>query len=98
MLTFLLIVAVALVVAAAFTVWVVVVGTRSLWRLIAGEVNAPAVDRVTTAGPRCPHGGCGTINPAQARFCRRCGSPMTTAVPQSLPPRAHRSPPLTALR
>jgi hypothetical protein len=89
MLSFLMVIVVAILAAVVFTVWVIITGTRSLWRLVAGQVAPPRPD--TAGGPRCNNSGCGTINPAQARFCRRCGSAMGSAVQAPTFPRADRS-------
>ena len=80
MLTFLIIFGMGVLAAVVFVGWVLVSGTRTLWRFVTGQVGTTMEGGTAGGQPRCRNGGCGTINPVQARFCRRCGSPMTVAV------------------
>ena len=89
MLLFLLIFGLGTLAAIVVAGWVILSGARTLWRFVTGEIGAPTQASVAAGDPRCANGGCGTINPPQARFCRRCGSPLGAAVPMA-PPRADR--------
>ncbi len=89
--TWLLLFIVVVVTPVVFVGWVILAGTRSLWRLVAGEVRTMPSTAATTAGPRCNNSGCGTINPTQARFCRRCGSAMGVSASVPMYPRAEPS-------
>jgi hypothetical protein len=89
MLLFLLIFGLGALAAIVFAGWVILTGARTLWRFVTGEVGTATQGSIATGDPRCRNGGCGTVNPVQARFCRRCGSSLGATVPMS-PPRADR--------
>lgn len=62
----------------AFGGWVVVSMLRGTSRLFTG--NSFATRQMESAVDRpCPRRGCGGRNPAEARFCRRCGMSLTAA-------------------
>ncbi len=95
--TLVLFFAVVIVTVILFAGWVVVTGTRSVWRLATGRVgDGPG----GTAAPRCRTVGCRVANPTGARFCRRCGSalgqPMAAAARATLSPPAPARPPTYA--
>lgn len=73
-----------------FVVWLVVGVVQIAGRLMgicfrgAGQAmfGPPARSMMmpgAVAGRRCPRGGCGSVNPAEARFCGRCGMSLTAA-------------------
>jgi hypothetical protein len=71
-----LFVVVMVVTAALFVGWVVVNLVRGLFRLVAGP-SRPAPPPVHQFDSIiCDREHCRAINPAPARFCRRCGSPL----------------------
>jgi hypothetical protein len=63
--------------AVLFFGWVLFMVFRGIINGIAWLLGAPG--RPAMMGPmglgaqKCPHHGCGQMNPARARFCRRCG-------------------------
>jgi hypothetical protein len=60
--------------------WLIVALVRGAGRVLTGP--APSGARSLPAsddGRQCPQRGCRTTNPAEARFCRRCGTPLTGA-------------------
>jgi hypothetical protein len=78
MLSFGVFIALVLLAGVVFVISVLVAVIRTFWRLIVGPPSQaiPMSATATSAGPRCRNSGCGTVNPTQARFCRRCGSSM----------------------
>ena len=69
-----LIIGVIVVAAILFGVWLIALVLQLVGRTIAalfGWNNAPAA--LTRPSYPCPRASCRAINPASARFCRRCG-------------------------
>ena len=72
----LLVFAAIIIMAVIFVFWLVVTIIRGLARLVVGPglkqpVVLPPHDPPNTR--RCTRDSCRSINPAEARFCRRCG-------------------------
>jgi hypothetical protein len=67
--------------AVVFGGWVIVSLVRFVYRALSGN-QAPSLgyrSPLTTQAlseTTCPRPSCRAANPAQARFCRRCGTPM----------------------
>jgi hypothetical protein len=61
--------------------WSVAKGTtRAVFGSLSGAGGAPKAPRLgATNAQRCRRHGCGADNPREARFCRRCGTPLTFA-------------------
>lgn len=73
--------AVIVMASVVFCAWVVATVVRASWRALTWGVSHTAgVPRRLTQAPRptvrCPRDNCRATNPAEARFCRRCGSTM----------------------
>jgi ribosomal protein L40E len=71
--------AVMAVTAVVFVMWVVVMLIQGLWNLLVGGPARPRPQlqaRGVLDTVMCNHGRCHALNPAPARFCRRCGSPL----------------------
>ena len=78
-----LVIATFLVMIVLFVFWVMASVVRGFTRLITGpglrdkpRIHPPAMHAIhTSAGPifPCPRENCRAANPANARFCRRCG-------------------------
>jgi len=71
-----LFVVVMVVTAALFVGWVVVNLVRGVFRLVAGPPRSAPRPAVNLDSIICDREHCRAINPAPARFCRRCGSPL----------------------
>lgn len=82
--TMLVFVAVLVVAAGVFGIWVVAslgrLLVRGVGRLL-GRTDRPARKRIVSAGRICNRRGCGHVNPAEARFCTRCGQALESARP-----------------
>jgi hypothetical protein len=61
-----------------FTGWIVVMIGRALWRALAGNSAPPVTIRGAMDSRMCVREHCRAINPSQAKFCRRCGSAITS--------------------
>lgn len=62
-----------------FVFWLILITVRGVTRLFLGPglKKPPAiVQRDPPHTRRCRQGGCKSVNPAEARFCRQCGSRM----------------------
>lgn len=71
-----------------FFFWIIGQVVRAVWIAIlhvTGMANRPP--RLSSKPRRCTHVRCLTINPAQANFCRRCGSSLirSTTVRETSP-------------
>jgi len=71
LLIILIMVAVVGMTAMVFCVWAVMSLARGAWRLLFGKSQKPSVNAAGTK--TCGNTQCECVNPAQARFCRRCG-------------------------
>jgi len=82
-----LLVGVAIIVIAAvvFGVWVVAVAAKGVFggvRKLMGSGGSCKRSRMNApAGRVCTRRGCGHVNPAEARFCTRCGMALEAARP-----------------
>jgi hypothetical protein len=76
----LLIVAAIVVTMILFVFWLALVVVRWVSRLFLGPGLKQPAQRITQRDPphtrRCPQESCKASNPAEARFCRRCGNRM----------------------
>jgi hypothetical protein len=65
--------------AVIFVIWVVAMLIQGLWNLLVGgptRSRPQPQPRGVLDTVMCNHGRCHALNPAPARFCRRCGSPL----------------------
>ncbi|MDQ3441968.1 MAG: hypothetical protein M3478_16675 [Planctomycetota bacterium] len=93
--TILIFIAVIAITAVLFGGWLIVAVIRLISRLLMAPFRASTEPESTLILPgdatattiRCPNDRCRAENPATASFCRRCGSPVRTAV---LPVQARR--------
>lgn len=81
--TILVLMGLTAIVALVFGLWVVAMIGRGLFRMIGRVVGGmgfppPPASPTTPAWVRCTSPLCGSENPPQAAYCRRCGSPLAT--------------------
>jgi hypothetical protein len=69
--------AVMVLTAVLFFGWVIASIFRITFRGIFGYPPRNRWRRTDPTMTRCSTAGCWTANPVQARFCRRCGKPLT---------------------
>ena len=62
--------------AIVFVIWVVAMLAQGIWSLVTGPARSQQQRRSALDPVICNHGRCHAPNPAHARFCRRCGSPL----------------------
>jgi len=74
--TFAFLVLVILMSAALFIGWVVYAVVRAILNATANVLAPRQISRTPVTQARCLSNGCGAMNPASARFCRRCGRAM----------------------
>lgn len=77
-------VVILVIAAAVFGIWMIVSLARLLVRGIGrmlGAEHRPARKRAVAAGRVCGRRGCGHVNPAEARFCTRCGQALESVQP-----------------
>ena len=86
--SFFLVLALIVLTALLFVGWLIVVVLRGIARLFLGP-GLKTQKRVAQRDPprtrRCPRQTCKSVNPVEARFCRRCGERMDE--PQRVPVR-----------
>jgi len=71
-----LFVLVMIVTAVLFAGWVAITLVRWLWAALMSPSAPVALSRGAMESRMCVRDHCRAINPAQAKFCRRCGSAM----------------------
>ena len=79
--TILIFLSVICLTALIFGVWVIVSIARLIIRGITAAVTPPKLPPMpaATRGVVCQNGQCRTLNPGNARFCRRCGRELPAA-------------------
>jgi hypothetical protein len=71
--TILLFIGIMVIAGLLFGGWVIVMIVRFLIRAVSGGNSRSRIAQHPIAMIRCSRRGCGAQNPANARFCRRCG-------------------------
>ncbi len=79
--TILIFMGVMAVTAVIFGAWIMVTIVRVVFRGLAAIFAPPALPPMPSAtrGTMCPNESCRAVNPAAARFCRRCGRQLPQA-------------------
>ena len=65
--------------AVIFSGWVIFAIARGIFRGASGLFQSDSPQRTISNTRRCMNRGCGAVNPADARFCRRCGNGFVSA-------------------
>lgn len=72
--------ALMVITAVLFTIWLVALVVRWMWRLVMGGTSRSSYSSKGVLDTRmCSRDRCRAVNPSQAQFCRRCGTSLNDA-------------------